>query len=167
MAKIERVLTYDNNNPKDFPDAHALLYPKNHRYVRQGTFAFGDRSVNYASDGFSACSGLVMRSVDQSTFGLFHVLPHQGFEFNEPDQLKAFRRGEVILIEGTRSSKKSLMLADMEETLGVNLVDTLSLDTERPGIGNMHFQVGYRPSENRILVARNSHKDLSVYTAFE
>ena len=169
MERLIRVMPYDNNTPNKYPEVPEFMIPadKNVIYRRQGTYAIGNSDNRFASEGFSACSGLIFRGRQADTFGFFHVLPLQDLYDRDFEQLKPLTNGQVVLVEGSKSSSKSYILADLKRMLEIEHTGTISVDTIRTGVGNMHFHVAFRPKENEILVARNSHQDLLVYSAFD
>ncbi len=168
MEKLIRAISYDNDNPNAYPEVPEFgrPLPADVVYVSQGRYRVGDAFQTYASEGFAACSGFLIRGEASTTFGLLHALPMQDLYPDDFEQLKSLSGGQVILIEGSSSSPKTWILRDLERRLGIQHVETLSLDTRRSCVGNMHFHLAFRPRTDEILLARNSHKDLLVFPGF-
>jgi hypothetical protein len=167
MKEPLRTIPYDNDEPRAYLHVPEFIGGFPRIYVRQGTFAITDSLRVIASEGFAACSGMIMRDEAQRVFGLLHSLPNQHLYEDDFEKLKVLAGGQLVLIEGSSSNPKTRILRDLSRKLGIEHVDTLSLNTRRPGIGNMHFHVALKPANNELLVARNSHKDLLTYKAFE
>lgn len=167
MKEPLRIVPYEHDNPMAYPPVPEFTPGSHIIYGGQGTFAVENGLKILASDGFEACSGFIIRGEAQKGFGLLHALPGQDWYEAYFEKLRILAGGQVLLVEGSRSTPKSWILRDLYRRLGIEHVDTLSLDTRRPGVGNMHFHIALKPGENELFVARNSHKDLQIYRAFE
>ena len=71
------------------------------------------------SEGFSGCSGFTFRNEQSTAFGFFHAYPGQDLDKDAFEGLNILAGGEVILIEGSNSSKKPLILKELEGELGI------------------------------------------------
>ena len=168
MERLIRTIPYENDTDS-FPQIPEFkrAMPTKVVYVRERIYAVGDSSRSYASMGFTVCSGFVFKDKKGINFGLFHAVPMQDLYPNDFKNLKTLAGGQVILIEGSASIPSPRILSDLEQKLGIKHTGTIRVDTRRPQVGNMHFHVAFRPKTDEILVARNSHKDLLIYSGFK
>jgi hypothetical protein len=168
MKEPLTTIPYDNDDRMAYPHVPEFIADSvaNRIYVRQGTYAITPTFRVLASEGFAACSGVIIKNASSRIFGLLHILPTQALYEADFKKLKLLAGGQLILIEGSKSTPKTWVLRDLSRKLGIEHIDTLTLDTKRPEVGNMHFHIALKPIDNELLVSRNSHKDLLTYTAF-
>jgi hypothetical protein len=167
MKEAVKISSYDNDSPQNYPDVPEFIGGPHRLYVHQGSFKTTETGQTLASEGFAACSGIIIKGKKGLMHALFHVLPWQDLYENDYKRLEGLAGGELILIEGSGSTSKIWVINDLNKHLGISHVDTLPLDTISPRGGNGHFHVAFKPMVNTLLVARNSHKDLQTFTVFE
>ena len=142
----------------------------------EGTCVDEEIGFSFASQGFTTCSALILHSSLTERFGLFHVYPGQEVDDeHQSSQVVSLRRlagASGILIEGSASTPKKRILADLHRWYAVDVVRTITVDTIPANpIDNLDkftpFHVVFRPASNEILVARISHRDILRYKAFQ
>ncbi len=80
-------------------------------------------------------------------------------------KLDVFQGGLVLPVMGSISRTNDELINALLD-YGLEVLPPLGIDTkDQTGI-NWSFMLSFRPLENKILVARRSHKDLGYYQAF-
>ncbi len=167
MSELIRFMPYDDDNRSAYPDISEYLPGAlDVIHIRQGTYKMGLRANRFVSPNFAACSGFILRDESQANFGFLHALPTQDLYEYDFEHLKELAGGQFIVVEGSSSTSKIWIVRDFQRKLGMKQVDTITVDTIRPKVGNMHFHVSFRPQSNELLVVRRSHEDLLVYKVF-
>lgn len=139
--------------------------PKNVLFVDEGDMATGPENKTFISLGFHSCSAILFKDRYDKKFGLFHVYPGQEPE-DVIEKLTLFSDGVVCLIQGSNSTEKRRIFQELPDTLGIQRINTIPVETIVDHEKYYVFHVAYQPRENRVLVARTSHKDVVAFPAF-
>jgi hypothetical protein len=140
--------------------------------VSEGQCRDADRAVTFVSEGFESCSGLVLHNPLSKKCGLFHIFPGQDI-YGQVTSLRCLADSMGILIDGSESTPKKRILADLKTLFAIQVARVITVDTNRPLPGvetetiySNPFHIIYRPMTNEILVARISHQDVLTFPAF-
>jgi len=145
--------------------------PHNHTIkVPEGRCESGNRDTCFLSEGYSVCSGLLIRDPGKETFALFHIVPSQQFldipqEHNEKI-LADLTGGTAVIVEGSESTRKISFISSLMGDFGIKVLRSIPILTQDKGGKCKPFHLVYRPSINKVLVARISHQDILTYKVF-
>ena len=151
----------------DIPEFNEPLGPSIH-HVKQAKYAIGEHRDIFVTERIRACSGIVFRSPDNKTFGLFHASPLPMIDLRDEDYeaLLPFVGGQTIEIKGSESTPKFYIFNTLKHRLGIELVRTITADTLGGDGINRSLHLAFRPEEDLILLARNSHEDVRAFPGF-
>jgi hypothetical protein len=111
------------------------------------------------SDGFAKCQAVLLRSRDQSKYGLAHDLGELNLEqLEEIDKLG--KEALAIIIRGYESYPSDFIQRQLAAK-GIAVARFIALDT-----GHLHWAVAYRQKENKIYIENQHLGDLEVFEGF-
>lgn len=137
--------------------------------VDPSEYAVGTPEQQFTTRFVRACSGYIIKSPESTAFGLYHASPLPLIDLTEDDfiQLEVFAGGQATEIKGSESTNKAHILRKLRNKLGIEHTGTIEVSTLDPTDKSHPFHLALLPAINEVLIARNSHKDVLRYPAFQ